>query len=228
MKNGFCVLVLFLSLLMCSFCVSADDLLLDDVSSGDGVLGDGEITEVLDENISSDDELYNDVGSYDTLIVNELIIEGEDEAAALAAEAEIYSISPDVQYGAYFHANISNFGDVYVYIPVAFASDSFSYNSDGIPINITSSTITGYIAGSNSNQSIQFPSFGIPRYRTDNYNQYVDITRWDDIDSTVSVYTDEDNFYSYSEVYFLRFLVLLMAADLILNMLIRLLGGVRS
>lgn len=231
MKNVFRLIVFLFSISLCCWCVWADDVLSDGVSSSDssgGVEGSSDLVDKSDSDIS---ELYDGDGSIDTLIVGDLIVESDieaEEAAAAAAEAEIYSIAPNVQYGAYFHANITDFGDAYVYIPVAYASDSFSYNSDGIPINITSSTITGYVAGSNSNQSIQFPSFGVPRYRVSNNYDYTYIDDWEEIDSTVTVYSSEDNFYSYSEVYFLRFLVMLLAADLVLNMLIRLLGGIRS
>lgn len=229
MKNVFFKLLCFLlAVSLCCMCVCADDVLPDSVSTGDSGGGAGETSDTGSEDDSNNTELSDDVGFYDTLIVNELVVEGEDEAAALAAEAEIYSISPNVQYGAYFHANITDFGDAYVYIPVAYASDSFSYNSDGVPINITASTITGYVAGSNSNQSIQFPSFGIPRYRVSNNYDYTYLTDWEEIDSTVTVYTEEDNFYSYSEIYFLRFVVLLLGADVVLNFFIRLLGGVKS
>lgn len=228
MKNVFGFIVFIFVLSCCSFCIGADDVMAEGISSTDSIGGVEGSSDLFDESNSDSSELFDGDSTIDTLIVNELVIEGEDEAAALAAEAEIYSIAPNVQYGAYFHANITDFGDAYVYIPVAWASDSFSYNSDGIPINITSSTITGYVAGSNSNQAIQFPSFGLPRYRVSNNYDYEYITSWEEIDSTVTVYSSEDNFYSYSEVYFLRFLVMLLAADLILNMLIRLLGGVRS
>lgn len=228
MKNVFRFIIFIFALSCCSFCIWADDVMVEGISSPDSIGGVEGSSDLDDESNSDISELYDGDGSINTLIVNELVIEGEDEAAALAAEAEIYSISPDVQYGAYFHANITDFGDAYVYIPVAWASDSFSYNSDGIPINITSSTITGYVAGSNSNQAIQFPSFGLPRYRVSNNYDYEYITSWEEIDSTVTVYSSEDNFYSYSEIYFLRFVVMLLAADLVLNMLIRLLGGVRS
>lgn len=228
MKNVFIFIVFIFLLSCCCFCVWADDTLVEGISFPDSVEGVGEVSCIDNDGNSDSFELFDGDTSIDTLIVNELVIEGEDEAAALAAEAEIYSIAPNVQYGAYFHADITDFGDSYVYIPVTFASDSFSYNSDGVPINITGSTITGYVAGSNSNQAIQFPSFGLPRYRVSNNYDYEYITSWEEIDSTVTVYSSEDNFYSYSEVYFLRFLVMLLAADLILNMLIRLLGGVRS
>lgn len=222
-------LFVFIFVLTCScFCVWADDSVTEGISSPDSIEGSGDISDMDNEGNSDSSELFDGDGTIDTLIVNELIFEGEDEAAALAAEAEIYSIAPNVQYGAYFHADITDFGDSYVYIPVAYASDSFSYNSDGVPINITASTITGYVAGSNSNQSIQFPSFGLPRYRVSNNYDYVYITDWEEIDSTVTVYTEEDNFYSYSEIYFLRFVVLLLGADVVLNFFIRLLGGVKS
>lgn len=220
-----------LALSLCCVCVFADDVPADDVLSGGADLSvqePSDDTGLFEEGSSGNYDVPDDSSFVDTLVVSNLIVEGEDEAAAAAAEAEIYSIAPNVQYGAYFHADITGFGDAYVYIPVAYASDSFSYNSDGVPINITASTITGYVAGSNSNQSIQFPSFGVPRYRVNNYNDYVYITDWNEIDSTVTVYSSEDNFYSYSEVYFLRFLVMLLSADLVLNMLIRLLGGIRS
>lgn len=226
--NGFRFLCVFLAVSLCSLCVCADDSFPDQMASGDsGESNSDGLVPIKDEfDYSGDDnELRDDFGYYDTLIVNDLIIE-EDEAAAAA---EIYSIAPNVQYGAYFHANISYFGDCYIYIPVAYASDSFSYNDDGIPINITSGSITGYISGESSSQSIQFPAFGLPRYRLGSgagYD-YNDITRWQDLGSTVAVYTSDDNFYSYSEVYFLRFVVLLLAIDVVLNLFVRLLGGVR-
>lgn len=231
MKNVFRFIVLLFSFSLCCFCVWADDVLADGIPPTDSVGGIEGSSDLDDEGYSDIAELYDGDGSVDTLIVGELIVESDieaAEAAEAAAEAEIYSIAPNVQYGAYFHANITDFGEAYVYIPVAYASDSFSYNSDGVPINITASTITGYVAGSNSNQSIQFPSFGLPRYRVSNNYDYVYISDWEDINSTVTVYSSEDNFYSYSEVYFLRFLVFLLIADLSLNILIRLLGGVRS
>lgn len=182
--------------------------------------------EILDEDPA-------DSQSLDTLNVDtvNLFIEGEDEARAEAeamAAAEIYSIVDNVQYGSYFHARVSDLGEVYIYVPVAAAVDCFSYDSSGIPINITSSSITGYVAGSSSNQSIQFPSFGVPRWRVSNQYDYEYVTSWDDIDSTVIVYSDDDNFSSYSDSYYLRLIFLVAAADLVLNFFLRLLGGFRS
>lgn len=187
---------------------------------------DGEEVPVVDEDPA-------DTQSVDTLNVDtvNLYVAADEEAAAAAeamAAAEVYSIVDDVQYGSYFHATVSDFGEVYIYIPVAYSVDSFSYNAAGLPINITGSSITGYIAGENSNQAIQFPSFGVPRYRISSGYDYVNISSWEEIDSSVIVYDNEDNFSSYSDTYFLRLIFLISAADLILNFFTRLLGGMRS
>lgn len=227
MRNVFRILCFILSLSLCCFCVIADDVLTDqtvsDPQSGDGSTesesgGESELDDPSDSGVSESD------GSLDSLYVTNLIIEGEEEAE----DIESYSIVEDVQYGSYFHADISDFGEVYIYIPVGYSVDSFSYNSSGLPINITGSSITGYIAGENSNQAIQFPSFGIPRYRVNNYNDYEYISSWEEIDSSVIVYSNDDNFSSYSSEYFLRLIFMVCAADLVLNFFIRLLGGLKS
>ena len=186
----------------------------------------GEDFDVIDEDPA-------DSQSVDTLNVDtvNLYVAADEEAAAQAeamAAAEIYSIVDNVQYGAYFHADVSDLGEVYIYVPVAAATDCFSYDASGIPINITASSITGYVAGSNSNQSIQFPSFGVPRWRVSNQYDYEYVTSWEEIDSSVIVYDNEDNFSSYSDSYFLRMIFLISAADLVLNFFTRLLGGMRS
>lgn len=151
-----------------------------------------------------------------------------DVAAEEEAEASVYSITDDIQYGAYFHAEVSDFGDVYIYIPVSAAVDSFSYNSDGLPINITGSSITGYVGGTNSAQAIQFPSFGIPRYREGTGYDYEEITSWEDIDSTVVVYSNEDTFSSYNSEYWMRLCFIILVAGLLGTFLVRLFGGFRK
>lgn len=150
-----------------------------------------------------------------------------DVAAEEEAAAAVYSITDDIQYGAYFHAEVSHFGDVYIYIPVSAATDSFSYNSDGLPINITGSSITGYVGGTNSSQAIQFPSFGIPRYRISSGYDYTEITSWTDIDSSVMVYSNDDAFSSYSVDYWAKLLVVSALAGFVFSFLLRLLGGMR-
>lgn len=227
MRNVFRFLCFVLAISLCCLYVIADDIPADQsVTDPESVSGTGDQEGGGDSNMDdpSDTGISESDGSLDSLYVTNLILEGEDEAAA----AESYSIVDDVQYGSYFHANISDFGEVYIYIPVAYSVDSFSYNAAGLPINITGSSITGYIAGENSNQAIQFPSFGVPRYRLNNYNDYEYISRWDEIDSSVIVYSNEDNFSSYSSEYYLRLIFMVCVADLVLNFFIRLLGGLKS
>lgn len=227
MRNVYKFLCFVLAFSLCCFSVLADDIPADQSapdlesgieSSGQEGGGDGELDDPSDIGLSESD------GSIDSLYVTNLIVEGEEETE----DFESYSIVDDVQYGSYFHADISDFGEVYIYIPVAYSVDSFSYNAAGLPINITGSSITGYIAGENSNQAIQFPSFGVPRYRVNNYNDYEYISRWEEIDSSVIVYSNEDNFSSYSSEYYLRLIFMVCAADLVLNFFIRLLGGLKS
>lgn len=184
------------------------------------------------ESIDEGSESISDPESIDTLNVDtvNLYVEADEQARAEAealAQAEIYSITEDVQYGAYFHANVSRLGNVYIYIPVSNAVDCFSYDSAGIPINITASSITGYVAGLNSNQSIQFPSFGVPRWRTSNNAEYIYVTSWDDLGSSVVVYDNEDAFSSYGVEYWAKIIAVAVLASLVLNFLLRLLGGAR-
>lgn len=186
---------------------------------------DGEELEVV-ETDPADSQIV-DTLNVDTV---NLYVEADEQAKAEAealAAAEVYAITDDVQYGAYFHANVSQLGDVYIYVPVAAAADSFSYDSSGIPINITASSITGYVAGSNSNQSIQFPSFGVPRWRISNQYDYEYVTSWSDLGSTVTVYDNEDAFVSYGVEYWAKIIAVAVLASLVLNFLLRLLGGAR-
>lgn len=186
---------------------------------------DGEEVEVVETDPA-------DSQSVDTLNVDTVNLyvaadeEAEAKAAAMAA-AEVYTITNDVQYGAYFHANVSDLGEVYIYVPVAAATDSFSYDASGIPINITASSITGYVAGSSSNQSIQFPSFGIPRWRQSSNYDYTYVSSWEDIDSSVTVYSNDDAFSSYNSTYWLKVIAVAVLSYLVLSFLIRLLGGMR-
>lgn len=198
---------------------SSEDPTGDYVESDEGyqsslpVDDDGEDLEVIESDIIIPDSI-----SVET-------VELEYSGAAEEALLQVYSIADNVQYGAYFYADITDFGESYIYIPVIYSSDCFSYNADGIPINITQSTITGYVSGSSSNLAIQFPSFGLPRYREGTGYDYSYITDWEEINSTVSVFSNEDNFSSYSEIYYLRIISFILVIDVFVNFLIRLLGG---
>ena len=68
------------------------------------------------------------------------------------------------------------------------ANDSFSWNADGVPINITGSSITGYIGGQDYSQSIQFQPFSTPRYRPSSSSNYTYLSHFDVTESTINVY----------------------------------------
>lgn len=139
-----------------------------------------------EESIDSPVEVSADTG----VSVEELIDDGDVSEPVSVAESDgvfpaVYSVSrsvavdigdvpPDVApfYGSgYVSGWDSSLGDITLFIPVSYMDGFLGVDGDGNLMNISSSSITGYLNGVYNN-SVTIPAFSYPRYRTANYGDY--------------------------------------------------------
>lgn len=67
----------------------------------------------------------------------------------------------------YIHADTAELGEIIIYIPSEDQYKAFTYNTSGQPVNITGSTITGYVYTGND-YYVRWNSWGQAQYRTVN------------------------------------------------------------
>lgn len=176
------LLVWCLSLSLVSFADVLDD--------GIYILDSGDIainadTEEIPYNEGETDELQS---NQDNSVSDASTISIQAETVLLANEAQNFAIDGAPLSGAWWLCSFDGYSDVYVYVPLSAANDSFSWNADGVPINITGSSITGYIGGQDYSQSIQFQPFSTPRYRPSSSSNYTYLSHFDVTESTINVY----------------------------------------
>lgn len=146
------------------------------------------VNDYLDSGEGESDALSSDQ-DYIVSNVENVVIQAEN--VLLANEAENFAVDGAPLSGAWWRCSFDSFSDVFIYVPLVNARDSFSWNADGIPINITGSSITGYIGGADYSTSIQFQPFSIPRYRLDNSYDYEYMSNFEYTDSTIEVFSSD-------------------------------------
>lgn len=123
----------------------------DPVSSEDSAAGDG----------SGSDSVPVDV-----VDVSELTLNAETVLmSAPAAEENVYPSGAPLVGGLYMEVSTSQLGDILIYVPTDYQYKSFTTNTNGNPVNVTASTITGYYYG-DEDYYIRWSSFGQAQYRT--------------------------------------------------------------
>lgn len=88
------------------------------------------------------------------------------EAVYLISEQQLddFPSGAGMQTGVYMDVETSELGSIVIWVPSNYQYRSFALNESGIPVNITSSTITGYYYGSDD-YSVRWSSFGQASYR---------------------------------------------------------------
>lgn len=162
-----------------------------------------EVVEVVPDEISTDNLTVN---------ANEVIL------YSLLPEEDVYPSGAPLEGGVYMYLDTRELGDVLVYVPVDYQYDSFTLNSNGQPINITASQITGYSYDGND-YNIRWTSWGVPTYRAVNYNtgtQYQELTVNEIISTNVGFWAEGGVSYNYMLLYIiLGGLILLIALKIV-------------
>lgn len=132
-----------------------------------------------------------------TIQAEQVVIQSEAENSVLYASASTFL------QGGYYMVARTNLGSVRIYVPVNYAKGSFTYNSSGEPVNITSSTISGYFVRNGSLYSVRFSSMGGITYRLTDGSGY----SWSDLsvtsvdDTNIQFFTVNPPLYDISELF---------------------------
>lgn len=133
----------------------------DVLDDGIYILDSGDIainadTEGIPYNEGETDELQS---NQDNSVSDASTISIQAETVLLANEAQNFAIDGAPLSGAWWLCSFDGYSNVYVYVPLSAANDSFSWNADGVPINITGSSDYGLYRWSGLFAVYQFPTF---------------------------------------------------------------------
>ncbi len=149
------------------------------------------------ENIPSVDEVPLENGEvtlsdiYDLLYDSGQFEPSSSEEESAVDDAALFALSGDLPC-PYVDCYVSGLGDVRLYFPVNRQYDTFAVDTSGNLINVTDSTIYGYVVSSGPYR-VRFDSFSGASYRLlDSSNSWRDTTVSDITDSTISI-LDESN-----------------------------------
>ena len=178
---------------------------------------------VVDPALMSGDQ-SSDQGEIDpTVVIQEVVPENVEDLTINANEVVLYSLLPEedvypsgapLEGGVYMHLDTDELGDILVYVPVDYQYDSFTKNSNGQPINITASTITGYSFDGND-YNIRWQTWGVPMYRPVNYNtgiQYQELTVNEILGTNVGFWAEGGVSYNYMLLYIILGGIILLIA----------------
>ena len=158
--------------------VSVDDVSSSVSDSGDAALSDSGQSASDDLSVSSD-EVVSAAGDLDSVSSEASSGSGSDSGSSVSvdgltlyADNVLMSVPDDPVYpsgaplvgGLYMEVQTSQLGNIVIFVPTSFQYKSFTYNTAGAPVNITSSTITGYYYGS-TDYTVRWSSFGQAQYR---------------------------------------------------------------
>ena len=143
---------------------------LDDPASGSDSLDVEDGSELpLDGDLQPDSSEVSEV----TIQAEKVLLVAEDEPAVYAGS----SSGPDGGY--YLHCD-SSLGEVYVYVPYDYASNSFSFYGGDL-VSLRSSSITGILIDGATVYELRFPGFlEVPQYREPDGSSW----QWSDISFT--------------------------------------------
>lgn len=132
-------------------------------------------------------------GSVDVLNLESVTIHTESVLMSVP-EDNVYPSGAPLQGGLYMQVDTSELGEIIIYVPTAYQYKSFTFNSDGRPVNITASTITGYCWDSND-YNVRWSSFGQAQYRrvSGTVSSYVDLTITNVINTNVVFVESNDD-----------------------------------
>lgn len=107
------------------------------------------------------------------------VVEPDDTLPVVLAlprsvDIDIGNVSPETSpfYGSGYVSGLDDtLGDITLYIPVSYMDGFLGVDGNGYLMNISSSTITGYLEGTYNN-TFNIPAFSYPRYRDTNYGDY--------------------------------------------------------
>ena len=181
----FCCVALAFCVLLCGT-VAADDVSTGESTTSDFIVDavetaednqDGDIlsadasTETFSEdsaadvdNAALDDSFSDDSESIDN-DVETLLINANNVVLNSASENNDYPADAPLMGGLYMDVTTSELGDILIYVPADYQYKSFGKTADGVPVNITASTISGYTYDGN-NYYIRWSSFGTAQYRS--------------------------------------------------------------
>lgn len=132
-----------------------------------------------------------------TIQAEQVVIQSEAE------EPVVYASASSFLQGGYYMDARTNLGSVRIYVPVNYAKGSFTYNSSGEPVNITTSTISGYFVRNGSLYSVRFASMGGITYRITDGSGH----SWSDLsvtsldDTNIQFFTVNPPLYDISELF---------------------------
>lgn len=187
---------------------------------------DGEEIEI-DENLVDIEDMPIEEPTEPEVVIHEVVPENVEDLTINANEVVLYSLLPEedvypsgapLEGGVYMHLDTDELGDILVYVPVDYQYDSFTKNSNGQPINITASTITGYSFDGND-YNIRWQTWGVPMYRPVNYTggvQYQELTVNEILGTNVGFWAQGGVSYNYMLLYIiLGGLILLIALKIV-------------
>lgn len=156
---------------------AVDSLFVDDpsVSGSSGGSGGAAVSDVSE--ISADHVASGEGVSFagdGTITADSLEIVAQSVMLAADQQLDEFPSGAGMQTGVYMSVTTSEFGDITIWIPSNYQYRSFALNDNGVPVNITSSTVTGYYYG-NQDYSVRWSSFGQASYRPVNGTGY----EWD-------------------------------------------------
>lgn len=206
--------------------IETGDQTSDLIENTDGSISDLE-SSVQDPALMDGDQ-SSDVGETDTtVVIQEVVPESVEDLTINANEVVLYSLLPEedvypsgapLQGGVYMNLDTVELGEVLVYVPVDYQYDSFTLNTNGQPINITASQISGYSYDGND-YNIRWSSFGIPTYRSVEYDYgttYQTLTVNEILGTNIGFWAEGGVSYNYMLLYIiLGGLILLIALKIV-------------
>lgn len=127
----------------------------------------------------------------------EVPLESSEAPLAVEEEAVAFAVSGSLAGGYYMLVDCALGSDVMLYVPLEWATDVFTLDRSGAPVNLSNSTCYAY-APAFPDYTIQCSRFGTFTYRTSNYNTLdLMITEISDtnirfLDDTASRLSDRD------------------------------------
>ncbi len=118
--------------------------------------------------------------------------------------------------GGYIECS-SNVGDICIVLPIQYIDKFITFTTGGNLFNVSSNTINCIVFIRGSQYSARFNSFGTLQYRSSSsmYNEYIDITTGEIVDTNVIFATDservnENYYFDYYQIAVLSLLVCIL------------------
>lgn len=127
----------------------------------------------------------------DSLSVDSLTVEADNVTIQVEGEPEAYAlVNTPLEGGYYIDAVTSQLGNVRIYVPADYKSDSFSYSGDNV-VSLRSATISGILYTSGNSYSVRWSSFASPQYRVSSTGSYANLTITKVVDTNVGIFSSD-------------------------------------